>query len=365
MNKTRKNMNTIKMNVTIEKVDRFLRGETSIIETMEVLDAIALDPVLEEYVVTERRLDYANNQMEEYGGFIPIRSMAADDGNNLCDFQCESYILRSKGIETEKGVLSERARRNYWLRGEGTPLYNMGRLLESEGMLVKRCPDATIQVLEEALKEHMVIAVVNSDSLLGKEIDLLDESFSLENNPNHAVVVLKMDKEVGKVTLYNPAEGEEEKEYDLTTFKNAWAESKNYMIVVREKRFPEEYYPQPIDVSNVKLDDDLVELTETIAQDVHDVWAVKRINEGWTYGSVRNDEKKHNPDLIPYTDLPEGEKEYDREMATHAIKVIKRLGYRIVNINSMYRCPDCGEVIEPSNNFCPNCGRSLSWKDFR
>ena len=105
-------MNTIKTNVTIEKVDRFLRGETSIIETMEVLDAIAVDPRLEEYVVTERRLDYSNNQMKEYGSFIPIRSMAADDGKNLCDFQCESYILRLKGITTEESVLSERARQN-------------------------------------------------------------------------------------------------------------------------------------------------------------------------------------------------------------------------------------------------------------
>lgn len=365
MNKTDKNMNTIKSNVTIEKVDRFLRGETSIIETMEVLDAIAVDPRLEEYIVTERRLDYTNTQMEEYGSFIPIRSMAADDGKNLCDFQCESYILKSKGINTEESVLSERARRNYWLRGEGTPLYNMGKLLESEGMLVSRCVDATIQKLAEALKEHMVIAVVNGDLLLCKNIDILDDNFSLENDPNHAVVVVKMDKEADKITLYNPAVGDGEKDYGMRAFENAWAESKNYMVTVREKRFPQEYNPQPIDVSNVKLDDDLVELTETIAQDVHDIWAVKRINEGWSYGPVRDDDKKHNPDLIPYADLPESEKDYDREMATHAIKVIKRLGYRIVNINSMYRCPDCGEVIEPSNNFCPNCGRRLGWEDFR
>ena len=152
-------MSTIKKDLIIEKVDRFLRGETSMTETMEVLDAIATDPKLEEYLVTERRLDYVRNQMEEYGSFIPIRSMAADDGKNLCDFQCESYILRSKGIKTEEGVLSERARRNYWLRGEGTPLYNMGKLLESEGMLVNRCTDATIQKLVEALKEYMVISM--------------------------------------------------------------------------------------------------------------------------------------------------------------------------------------------------------------
>ena len=358
-------MDTKKTNVTIEKVDRFLRGDTSILETMQVLESIAVDPKLEEYVVTERRLDYVNNQMEEYGSFIPLRSVAADDGKNLCEFQCESYILRSMGITTERSVLSERSKQNYWLRGEGTPLYNMGRLLESEGMLVNRCADATIQRLIEALKEHMVITVVNGDLLSEKEIDVLDDNFSLENNPNHAVVVLNVDNDANRITLYNPASEDDEQEYSLKAFENAWAESRNYMVTVRKKRFPQEYNPQPIDVSNIRLDDDLIELTETIAQDVHDIWAVKRKKEGWSYGPVRDDAKKQNPDLVPYADLPESEKDYDREMAIHAIKVIKRLGYRIVNINRMYRCPGCGEVIEPSNNFCPDCGRSLGWEDFK
>ncbi len=358
-------MNTNKMNISIEEVDRFLRGETSITETMEVLDAIAVDSKLEEYVVTERRLNYVKNQMEEYGSFIPVRCMAADDGKNLCDFQCESYILKSKEIKTENAVLAERARQNYWLRAEGTPLYNIGRLLESEGMLVSRCADANVSKLIEELREHMVIAVVNGNALSGKEIDVLDENFSLEDEPNHAVVVLKVDKDANKITIYNPAAGDLEREYSLRLFENAWAESKNYMVTVREKRFPQEFNPQPIDVTNIKLDDNLIDLTETIAQDVHDIWALKRINEGWSFGTERDDSKKLHPDLVPYADLPESEKDYDREMAIHAIKVIKRLGYRVVNINSMYRCMACGEVIELSYNYCPNCGRNLSWEDFR
>lgn len=353
------------MNITKEKIEQFLRGETSKEETAEILLHIAVNPELEEQIVTRRRQEYISNQMDEYGCFIPIKSMAADDGKNLCDFQCESYILKKKGKETKESMLSERARQNYWLRGEGTPLYNIGKLMESEGLLVNRCPGATMTQLMEALKDHAVIAVVNGDMLSDKPIDIFDEDFSMENDPNHAVVVLKIDKDKDKIALYNPAVGDELQEYSLNDFENAWTESNNYMVMVREKRFPQEYNPQPIDISNVQLDDDLLDLTETIAQDVHDIWAVRRFAEGYSYGPERDDSKMQHPDLVPYADLSESEKDYDREMSIHAIKLVKRLGYRILNINSMYRCPDCGEVLEMSNNFCPNCGRVLGWEDFR
>ena len=44
------------------------------------------------------------------------------------------------------------------------------------------------------------------------------------------------------------------------------------------------YNPKPIDTSEVKLPEDLLELTERIAENVHDVWAKGRITEGWTFG---------------------------------------------------------------------------------
>lgn len=54
------------------------------------------------------------------------------------------------------------------------------------------------------------------------------------------------------------------------------------------------YIPQPFDTSDVKLPEELIDLGEQIAKNVHDVWSLGRINEGWTYGPERNDaEKKH------------------------------------------------------------------------
>ena len=85
----------------------------------------------------------------------------------------------------------------------------------------------------------------------------------------------------------------------------------------------------PIKLGDIALDDNLNDLTEAIAENAHDVWAAARIAEGWTYGHVRNDEKKQHPDLITYSALPEGEKEYDRIMAMNTIKLVKKLGFDI------------------------------------
>jgi hypothetical protein len=89
------------------------------------------------------------------------------------------------------------------------------------------------------------------------------------------------------------------------------------------------YNPKPINTSDVKLSNKLLELVEKLAENVHDVWAVGRIDEGWTYGKKRDDEKKETPCLVPYSELSETEKEFDRNTALETIKIIIKLGYEI------------------------------------
>ncbi len=90
------------------------------------------------------------------------------------------------------------------------------------------------------------------------------------------------------------------------------------------------YDPKPIDTSDVELSEDLLALTERIAENVHDVWARGRISEGWTFGNVKDAEKKTTPFLVPYEDLPESEKEYDRNTALETLKLIVKMGYKII-----------------------------------
>lgn len=90
------------------------------------------------------------------------------------------------------------------------------------------------------------------------------------------------------------------------------------------------YIPRPINVDDVIFPPELENLREAIAENTHEVWAVGRINEGWTYGPLRDDVLKRHPDLIPYAELSEGEKQYDRETAENAIKLVIKLGFNIV-----------------------------------
>lgn len=90
------------------------------------------------------------------------------------------------------------------------------------------------------------------------------------------------------------------------------------------------YTPRPLDTNDVELPQELEVLVEQMAKNVHEIWAQERINQGWTYGNKRDDAKKHHPCLIPYEDLPEEEKVYDRNTSVETLKLILKLGFEIV-----------------------------------
>lgn len=90
------------------------------------------------------------------------------------------------------------------------------------------------------------------------------------------------------------------------------------------------YTPQPVNTSDIELSEDLMILVEEMAKNVHEVWAQSRIEQGWTYGPERNDALKQHPCLVPYEELPEIEKAYDRDTALGTLKLIRKLGFRVV-----------------------------------
>lgn len=355
------------------KIDKLFDGTVTKKEMGEILFEIANDPQMEEYAVNKMRLNYSAELQADYGSFIPASSMAADDGENLCDFQCEHYILKALGADIEEKSLIKEAKTNYWLNDLGTPLYNMGKLMERNGLYVERSYDKNIDYLIESLNEYKVITVVNGNLLLENQGEQTLPDFCREEQPNHAVVVLGVSKDTGIVTLFNPATDKEDgySEYDLDLFERAWKDSQNYMVRARKKTDPYEYNPQPTDVSEISINEELEQLIEMIASEVHDVWAVDKIakNPGIKYAPLNEDGSEkdglYNHHLLPYEMLTESDKSFDRKMVLHTIKLLKRLGYRLVNINNMYKCPECENGIEPDDNFCRCCGRRLGWREFR
>lgn len=77
------------------------------------------------------------------------------------------------------------------------------------------------------------------------------------------------------------------------------------------------------------LPPELLPLVERMAENVHLQWMQNRLDQGWTYGPERNDTLKTHPCLIPYADLPEEEKQYDRTTSLETLYFVLSQGFDI------------------------------------
>ena len=89
------------------------------------------------------------------------------------------------------------------------------------------------------------------------------------------------------------------------------------------------YNPKPIPIENVEIGAHLNELIECLSKNAHDIWAIQRIADNWSWGETRCDIKKEHPCLVHFDELPESEKQYDRKMVVGTLKAIIALGYEI------------------------------------
>jgi len=310
--------------ISDELLAAFLEGNTSKEETEKVLQAMKTDKELQEVlsiaVQTDKEIPLVYNQPSMSDDVLPMLQMAALGGENVCAVLCETYILKRHDISYNEESLFETARKKGWLKPEGTPLYCLGNLLAFSGLYINRKFDAELEDIQRAIHHHCDVMVgVDREKLYAEEVDL-------EDLTNHAVVVTGIDDNT--VTIYDPYEAQGATDISISDFLNAWKESHNYMIKVLHS--VEDYEPHPIDVDSIPLNGDLEQLQDAIAENAHNVWAQARIKEGWTYGKEFDDAKKQDPTLMPFTALPDSEKEYDRLTAFNTIKLVKKLGFDIV-----------------------------------
>ena len=308
--------------ISDELLAAFLDGNTNAEDTMCVLKAAEQNMELQEIIRIASEVD-EDMAIIRKPAIIPITAMAAKTKETyLCDIECEEFVLHQFGIEVTHKSLLDTAYKNCWLKDKGMPLYNIGRLLEKNNLSVSRRYNSSIEEVNRLLSAGNQLIAVVDDSLLG-------DALSSENqHPNHAVAISSIFIEEDEIILFNPNTEEELTKYPISLFIEAWRQSNNYLVVVNTTdKFI--YDPSPIGLDDVSLSDDLNELQEAIAENAHEIWAKNRREQGWTYGPERNDQKKETPDMVPYCNLPESEKLYDREMAMQTLKLVKKLGFEI------------------------------------
>lgn len=297
-----------------ELIAAFLDGNTNGTETQAILQALKTDPELREVIETATQVEH-----ERTYDVLPMMKMAAKSGDNICSVLCEAFILHKRGVPFEEQALLTMAQQNRWLTPKGSPLHSVGLLLAHYGLMVTRKYDASLHDIQTALSlDNDMIVVVDS----GK---LYPDRHEEDDSPNHAVVVTEVNAD--SVTIFDPQENTA-LPVPVPLFEPAWEASRHYMVRVLQS--VEDYEPQPIQLENISLTGDLIELREAIAENAHEVWAEARMNEGWTYGAQRDDIHKKHPNLVPYSALPDSEKEYDRIMAMNTIKLVWRLGFDLV-----------------------------------
>ena len=312
-----------KNQISDELLAAFLDGNTNAEDTMRVLNAAEQDMELQEIIRIASEVD-EDMAITIKPTIIPMTAMAAKKKETyLCDIECEEFVLHQFGIEVTHKSLLDTAYKNCWLKDKGMPLYNIGRLLEKNNLPVSRRYNSTIEEVVRLLSAGNQLIAVVDDTILCNTLSCDGQ------HPNHAVAISSISVETDEIILFNPNTDEELTKYSLKLFLEAWRQSNNYLVVMKTTdKFI--YEPSPIGLDDVELSENLTELQEAIAENAHEIWAKNRRDQGWSYGPERNDQKKETPDMIPYCNLPESEKLYDREMAMQTLKLVKKLGFEIV-----------------------------------
>ena len=198
--------------------------------------------------------------------------------------------------------------------------------LEMKGIDGDTFKDTNLRVFERrtanpgtvftALRKGGIVIPIVKASFLGE--------YSIEET---ATVVIKANQITDMVELYVPKSNDIQT-FPIAAFVEAWEATGGICTTA----FPQEkktYNPKLIDLKHVDLPKGFEELREAIAENAHDMWALERQSEGWTFGPKRDDSKLETPDMIPYAQLPESEKQYDRLMAEDTLKLLIALGYKI------------------------------------
>uniref|UniRef100_A0A2K6G8I3 Ryanodine receptor 3 n=1 Tax=Propithecus coquereli TaxID=379532 RepID=A0A2K6G8I3_PROCO len=113
------------------------------------------------------------------------------------------------------------------------------------------------------------------------------------------------------------------------------------------------FIPCPIDTSQVVLPPHLEKIRDRLAENIHELWGMNKIELGWTFGKIRDDNKRQHPCLVEFSKLPETEKNYNLQMSTETLKTLLALGCHIAHVNPAAE-EDLKKVKLPKNYMMSN-----------
>uniref|UniRef100_A0A8C7G5S8 Ryanodine receptor 3 n=1 Tax=Oncorhynchus kisutch TaxID=8019 RepID=A0A8C7G5S8_ONCKI len=93
------------------------------------------------------------------------------------------------------------------------------------------------------------------------------------------------------------------------------------------------FIPTPVDTSQIVQPPHLDNVRDRLAENIHELWGMNKIELGWSYGKVRDDNKRQHPCLVDFTKLPETERNYNLQMSSETLKTLLALGCHVTQTN--------------------------------
>ncbi|KAL1257353.1 hypothetical protein QQF64_010597, partial [Cirrhinus molitorella] len=92
------------------------------------------------------------------------------------------------------------------------------------------------------------------------------------------------------------------------------------------------FIPKPVDTSQIKMPPQLEKVRDRLAENIHELWGMNKIELGWSYGKIREDNKRQHPCLVDFSKLPETERNYNLQMSTETLKTLLALGCHVLQV---------------------------------
>ncbi|XP_061097426.1 ryanodine receptor 3-like isoform X2 [Conger conger] len=93
------------------------------------------------------------------------------------------------------------------------------------------------------------------------------------------------------------------------------------------------FIPVPVETSHIVMPPHLENVRDKLAENIHELWGMNKIELGWSYGKIRDDNKRQHPCLVDFSKLPDTERNYNTQMSTETLKTLLALGCHVVQVN--------------------------------